>query len=331
MMATSAPAPGEAVRCPVCDAPLRGRAIDARDRLHGTGGVHRVLRCSNCGAGVTLPRVGDERLSDFYPDDYGPYNERMSSVERVLSRAIRAFQGFNALRSAPLAALRARGPGRGLDVGCGRGDLASALRGRGWDMSGVEPSPSACAAAAARGIDVRCGTLTTVSLEPERYDAAVFVHSLEHINEPVRALELIRTALAPGGLVLITVPNFGGWQARRFGRFWFHLDVPRHRVHFTPTVLERALRTAGLEVLSVTTSSSSVGLPGSLQYRAFDRCLFPGGFGLRAVSGLAVLALPAAIALDGATGGGDLLHAVARRRPRATCSASWAMCSAGPG
>ncbi len=299
--------------CPVCTARLPEPAIEAPDRLHGTGGTHQVARCHVCGAGVTLPRVGDEQLAEFYPEEYGPYGERMTAVERLASRFIRAFQGWSALRSAPVSALRERSPGRGLDVGCGRGDLAATLIAHGWMMSGVEPSQSACAAAAARGIDARCGTLTTAALEPDSYDAVLFRHSLEHINDPVDALRVVRAALRPGGLVLITVPNFGCSQASRFRGFWFHLDVPRHRCHFTTTALERALRGAHLDVVSISTSSSTVGLPGSLQYRMFGRCLFPGGLGLRVASGLCLLAVPLAWLLNSAGGGGDQLHAVARR------------------
>jgi SAM-dependent methyltransferase len=262
---------------------------------------------------VTLPRVGDEQLQAFYPDDNGPYDERMRSIERIASRAIRAFQGWNALHSAPLSTLRELTPGRGLDVGCGRGDLAALLAQHGWRMSGVEPSAAACAAAASRGIKAHCGTLSTVALAPESYDAVIFRHSLEHTNDPVEALRRVGAALAPGGLVLITVPNFGGWQARRFGGYWYHLDVPRHRVHFAPASLQRALAAAGLRTISTSTSSSAVGLPASVQYRAFGRCLFPGGLGLRVASGLCALALPVAVAADRAGGGGDLLHAVARR------------------
>jgi SAM-dependent methyltransferase len=247
---------------------------------------------------VTLPRVGEQELAAFYPDAYGPYEQRMSPLEHLISRAIRAFQGWNALRTDPLVALRDRRPGRGLDVGCGRGDLAGALVDRGWAITGVEPSPSACAAAAGRGIDARCGTLSTVALEPESYDAAVFRHSLEHVGDPVHALRRVRAALVTGGLVLISVPNFGGWQARRFGGRWFHLDLPRHRVHFTRASLERALLEADLEPLASATSTTAVGLPASLQYRVFGRCLFPGGAGLRIASGAC---------------GGDQLHAIARR------------------
>ena len=299
--------------CPICTARLPEPTIEAPDRLHGTGGTYHVARCDVCGAGVTLPRVGDEQLAAFYPDEYGPYSERMSAVERFASRFIRAFQGWSALRAAPLSALRGRSAGRGLDVGCGRGDLAATLIGHGWTMSGVEPSPSACAAAAARGVDARCGTLTTVALEADSYDAVVFRHSLEHTNDSVNALRVVRATLRSGGLVLITVPNFGCRQARRFRGFWFHLDLPRHRCHFTAAALERALRAAELEVVSISTSSSTAGLPGSLQYRIFGRCLFPGGLGLRVASGLCALALPLAWLVDAAGGGGDQLHAVARR------------------
>jgi hypothetical protein len=49
--------------------------------------------------------------------------------------------------------------------------------------------------------------------------------------------------------VLVTLPNFGGWQRRRLGEDCFHLDLPRHRAHFTPAGVESALRAGdGLEV-----------------------------------------------------------------------------------
>ena len=175
-----------ATRCPICEAALGKPRIKAPDRLHGGRGEHRISVCPSCGAGVTFPQVGDERLADFYPSDYGPYDERMSAVERLASRTIRAFQGWNALRTQPLAALRERPirarSRRGLRPRRPGGDARRAAAGR---CPGVEPSPPACAAAAARGIDVRCGTLATVALEPESYDAVVFRHSLEHTNDPV--------------------------------------------------------------------------------------------------------------------------------------------------
>jgi SAM-dependent methyltransferase len=183
-------------------------------------------------------------------------------------------------------------------------------------MTGVEPSADASRAAAARGVDARVGTLADVALEQSGYDFALFNHSLEHVEDPVADLGRAAAALKPGGVLLVTVPNFGGWQARSFRSRWFHLDLPRHRVHFTREGLARALERAGLEGVELRTSSSSVGLAGSLQYRVAGRCLFPAGMGLRVAVAASVALVPVIWLLDRVLGEGDLLHAVARKPER---------------
>jgi SAM-dependent methyltransferase len=303
------------LRCPACDASL-GEAATLRgfDRLHGAGGEFDVVRCTACGSGVTLPPAAADELARYYPADYGAYDEPTGAA-RALSALIRTHQGRRALMREPLSAVRRSPPGRVVDVGCGRGDLAAELVRRGWDAVGVEPSAAACGVARRRGVDAREGTLADVPLEPARYDAAIFYHSLEHTPDPAGDLRRVEAALRPGGVVLVTVPNFGSWQRRRFGDRWYHLDLPRHRTHFTATGLRRALERAGLRVERVTTSTSTVGLPATLQYAVAGRCLFPRGLGLRVASGLCVLGLPLARLADGVAGGGDQLHAVARRLP----------------
>ena len=303
--------------CAACGAAEARERFVGTDRLHGGGGAYPVAVCAACGSGTTQPRVEPADLAAFYPEEYGPYAEADGAVTAMISRAIRATQGALARRRFPLSVVTERAPGRGLDVGCGRGDLAGGFVDRGWRMTGVEPSADACTAAAARGVDARQGTLDTVSLEPAAYDLAVFQHSLEHTTEPLADLERVGAALAPGGVVVITVPNFGGWQARRFGGRWYHLDLPRHRTHFTERGLRLLLDRAGLRVQRLATSTSSVGLPATLQYALAGRCLFPGGMGLRIASGLCVLTVPLARLANRIGGGGDQLHVVATAGPAA--------------
>jgi hypothetical protein len=68
---------------------------------------------------------------------------------------------------------------------------------------------------------------------------------LEHIDEPGAALSRIRTWLVPGGALLLGVPNLASAQARVGGERWYHLDVPRHRVHYTPAGIESLLHAQG--------------------------------------------------------------------------------------
>jgi SAM-dependent methyltransferase len=310
------------IACPACDATVDPPRIGSPDRLHGTQGRFAVARCPRCGLGVTLPPASGEELAGFYPAGYGAYEGRPHPLVRAVSAIIQAWQRRSARRRPPLGAVAALPPGRGLDVGCGRGDVAAGLVGDGWRMTGVEPSAGACAVARRRGVDAREGVLATVALEPEAYDAAIFQQSLEHTDDPVGDLRATHAALRPGGVLAVSVPNAGSWQARRFAGRWYHLDLPRHRVHFTPPALARALTEAGFVEVRTSTSTSTVGLWASVQYRLWGRCLFPEGLALRVAAGLCAPGLPLARLADRLGGGGDLLHATATAAPRSPSAGS---------
>jgi SAM-dependent methyltransferase len=152
------------------------------------------------------------------------------------------------------------------------------------------------------------GTLGTTEVSGP-FDVVVFQHALEHVVEPkddlARAFELLR----PGGLLLVALPNFGSEQARRFGSAWFHLDLPRHRSHFTPEGLDRLLHAAGFEGIELSTTTTADGLGNSLQYRRWGRRRFRAGVGPYAWTAL-TLGLQPVTAL---IAGGDELGATAQR------------------
>jgi hypothetical protein len=122
-----------------------------------------------------------------------------------------------------------------------------------------------------------------------------------------------RELLAPGGLALISLPNFGSWHARRFGADWFHLDLPRHRSHFTAQGLVTLLERAGLPVRAISTSTSADGLPMSLQYRRFGGRRYREGAALYAATSVTLASAPLTALADRIAGDGDLLHAVGVR------------------
>jgi SAM-dependent methyltransferase len=74
-------------------------------------------------------------------------------------------------------------------------------------------------------------------------------HVLEHLDDPGAALAHVATLLAPGGMLVVGVPNAGSAQARIGRDRWFHLDLPRHRTHFTPAGLRALLERRGFTVL----------------------------------------------------------------------------------
>jgi 2-polyprenyl-3-methyl-5-hydroxy-6-metoxy-1,4-benzoquinol methylase len=296
--------------CPACGGRLGTPLLASPDRLCGLPGRFSVARCEACGLGVTLPVVDAARLASYYPSTYGAY-ELPTGALGLIAKAIQRLQSRQALRTAPLEHLAELPAGRLLDVGCGRGDLGSWFIQRGWSAAGVEPSVQACAVARGRGVDARAGTLAEVELEPKAYDAVVFRQSLEHITDPVLDLRRAREALRDGGVAIVSVPNFGCWQRRRFGERWFHLDLPRHRLHFDASTLRATLARAGFARVEICTSSSAVGLPASIQYAIAGRCLFPAGLKLRIAVAACAITTPLAWLLNRLAGEGDVLHAVA--------------------
>jgi SAM-dependent methyltransferase len=298
------------MNCLACGGELGAEpTLTAPDRMHGVAGSWAVHECTACGSGVTLPLVAVDALVDFYPGDYAPFEVPRGSLAAAMSRMQRLRDGR--FPSEPLR--RGRAFGRLLDVGCGRGDLAASWVAAGWEVLGVEPSSQAASVARRRGASVAVGTLDTVVLEAESVDAAVFRHSLEHVTDPRLDLRKVYAALRPGGRVAVVVPNWGSWQRGFFGQYWFPLELPRHRTHFSSAGLRAALVDAGFTEVEVRPGTPLITTVWSLQFRLFGRCLTNSGVALVAGYLVSVIIAPVALAVDTAFRSGDFLHATARR------------------
>ena len=161
----------------------------------------------------------------------------------------------------PYDAMRHRGAGSLLDVGCGRGDLASNFANAGWRASGLDISPAAVAAAREVGVDAHVGTIETAPFQDGSFDLVIMSHSLEHMPDPAGALAHARRLLRDGATLIVAVPNWDSWQRRRFGADWTPLDVPRHLTHFSPRALHLAARRAGFVNSRTRNYPTGIGLP----------------------------------------------------------------------
>jgi SAM-dependent methyltransferase len=102
-----------------------------------------------------------------------------------------------------------------LDVGAADGLLARPLAEAGWRVVGIERDPIA-AQAGARW----CERMVVANLDREvpelggPFDAIVYGDVLEHLAEPLNVLTELNRLLAPGGFVLISVPNVAHFVIR---------------------------------------------------------------------------------------------------------------------
>jgi len=214
----AAPTDERSAGCAWCGAPLH----PARHDGFGTE------LCNVCGSRTTWPVPSDSELELAYGSWYRPADGRFGGIG---DRVLRATRGRLAGRLDLIAP-----PGPILDVGAGDGALLDALAGLGRDAIGLERH--------SERPDVREAELS--DLEGE-FAAIVFWHSLEHLRDAGSELARAARLLAPGGVVVVAMPNPASLQAQAFGDSWLALDLPRHLVHVPAPALLARLRKLGLE------------------------------------------------------------------------------------
>jgi 2-polyprenyl-3-methyl-5-hydroxy-6-metoxy-1,4-benzoquinol methylase len=155
-----------------------------------------------------------------------------------------------------------------LDVGCASGYLARALGERGCRVSGVEFDPAAAQEAAPALEKIVVGDLDEIDLPAEfagsQFDVVVFGDVLEHLRNPLPLLRSVRGMLAPGGAVVISVPNIAHGDVRLSllqGRFDYRdlgLLDSTHIRFFTRESLRSFLEDAGFIAVDVQTTTADL-------------------------------------------------------------------------
>jgi SAM-dependent methyltransferase len=217
------------LECFACGATLTPKLDDVRDPQSGE--KFEVLGCPACGLGRTSPEPED--LGAYYGPAY--YGNRHGFTAKYCAR-----------RRARLLERAAGTAGRELfDIGCGDGLFLQEAGAGGWRVHGSEIG-GAVELSRRTGIDVRESITDASGLPP--FDAITMWHTLEHFRDPLTTLGEARARLAPGGTLIVAVPDAAGLQASMFGSKWFHLDVPRHLHHFNRESLSAVLGKAGFAV-----------------------------------------------------------------------------------
>jgi SAM-dependent methyltransferase len=200
-----------------------------------------IVRCGGCGLVYVHPRPPEEDLPGLYLGYHSRDGGKEAGWNRLMGEIFREAAGhLDALRNGS-------GPPRLLDVGCGYGGFVSLMRDRGWDAEGVDPSPTTVAAASAKGLPVRLGTLEKFSRSGAAYRAITMFYVLEHLFDPMSALRKVFALLEPGGVLLLRVPDTTPIVRllSPFGLGNGLYDPPFHLFDFPPRVLTRMLAETG--------------------------------------------------------------------------------------
>lgn len=248
--------------CPVCGDPrheiLRSAAFDAPEvweflasyyagriaRSDLEGGLYQVRRCRTCCFLWQAFHLDAEGMLALY--------ERWISPEESLAKKTRAEVSLYDGYAREISAI-ARRLGRKpcelslLDFGMGWGAWCRMAQAYGYRVAGFELSPRRRAHAQAWGIRV----LDSLA-GPERFDYIHCHHALEHVPDPYATLAELVAALAPGGMLRLSVPDGREMETRLRAADWRAQKDALHPLEhlncFTGDTLARLAARAGLRL-----------------------------------------------------------------------------------
>jgi SAM-dependent methyltransferase len=217
--------------CPMCGA-------TKSSQLYVSKNDYPIVRCAECRLVFTDARTAPPP-SELYPH----FDQSDGTALRGMRAALSVFRR----QRASFVRSIVPPPARVLDYGCGNGSFAAFMADAGYESVGLEPF--------SLGSTARSGNLTLMRApldqaadELGNFDVITMWHVLEHLPEPLLVLRRLRSMLRPSGALIVSVPNLQSWQSALFGPSWFHLDPPRHLLHFEDDTLKDCLSRAGFAV-----------------------------------------------------------------------------------
>jgi SAM-dependent methyltransferase len=148
-----------------------------------------------------------------------------------------------------------------LDVGCGFGQLLSALQREGYSQAmGIDVNEVAVNACRAKGLAVEQIMVQDFATHsPQRFDLITMSHVLEHLpkDQIIEVLTHIRALLKPGGAFIMMVPNAQSNTAA----YWMYEDFT-HNTLFTAGSVRYVLLAAGFSAITFLDPKCVAGLRG---------------------------------------------------------------------
>lgn len=234
--------------CPLCSGQRLSDWIACTDYTVSKQ-TFNIQRCGNCGFALTNPRPANEELGRFYESD--DYISHSNTSQGLVSKLYQWVRRYTMRKKVAMVRDLAGSTGALLDIGCGTGEFLRASRDAGWVVTGIEPSTAARAAAKANHQLATHDEPHLNQLADGAYNVITLWHVLEHVPDLRGRMDTLKRLLAPGGTLLIAVPNRTAHDADYYGKHWAAYDVPRHLWHFRPDDLRTLARLHGFSLTAI--------------------------------------------------------------------------------
>lgn len=207
--------------------------------------------CGNCSLILLNPRPTEEEYKSWYESVFQDKRRNINTIEEAVAgiegknkyekklKQLKYFEGFVSENS------------KCLEIGCGWGTLAKVVKDKfNCEIDVVEPSKLAAKVAKEHfGLNAFQGDFNSFvdqGHNNKNYNFIYSYHVFEHIADPDIFLGKIKKILAPGGKLLLALPNT--LNPEQPSERIFHID---HCFYYTPRTIELMLGKHGFKVLKL--------------------------------------------------------------------------------
>ncbi|HXG69463.1 MAG TPA: class I SAM-dependent methyltransferase, partial [Gemmatimonadaceae bacterium] len=254
--------------CPACHATEATPFFESVDKDFSWAG-YPYVRCAVCETVFNAACPAQVELTALHRDRwYSPGAFRYPDAGRG---AILGHWAKTMAEAAEAVKARRAGKPRHLDIGCGYGACCEALREKGFQSTGVDPSPDSIETAKR---EFPLNDFFTASLGdhglPElqgTWDLVTLNDVIEHVVSPDLLMSEVGRVTGAGSLVYVQAPSAASLQLAYLREHAFHSMAPFHRTLFSLAGLTRLLDRNGFDVVSVLPSHINWGWTRALSFQ----------------------------------------------------------------
>lgn len=234
--------------CRFCDADPSSQSIKGHFVYGGTPDQH-FWECSDCQMIYLSPPFDEANEKEFYGKEFEKFMAKRAGQDMDWTGPEKHFQSNQreVQRRLPFLEPYLKKGQRVLEVGCSSGFMLSALKEKGLDVYGLDPSGGFVDYVRSKQIPVYHSLNELESEANCNFDLIIHYYVFEHIRRPVQFLNEYMPLLNDGGKMIFEVPCASDplvelYKIPAFGEFYWSVV---HHWYFNKESLPRVFKKAG--------------------------------------------------------------------------------------
>ena len=216
---------------------------------------YNIVQCKKCSLVYVNPRLTQESIDNLYNEDYflGDGFDKSIQYQKEFEELSDKLDltDWDAATIKEFIQTENKNP-KLLDIGCGMGLFLWKAKKIGFDVEGIELSSFAADFVRSKDITVNDKSIYEERLPENHYDAIALKEVIEHLPDPMLALENVYSALKPGGVLFMTTGNYNSPERKLRGKDWFYFMPEGHIFIFSNKTMTNYLNKIGFSKTLVT-------------------------------------------------------------------------------